>query len=86
MNFRGSTGYGQEFKDAGAREWGQAMQDDISDGVRWLTEKGYADAERIAIVGASYGGYAALMGVIKTPELYNCAVSFAGVTDLPDLL
>lgn len=86
MNFRGSTGYGQAFKEAGDREWGQAMQDDITDGVAWLVENNYADAGRIAIVGGSYGGYAALMGVVKTPGLYQCAVSFAGVTDLPDLI
>ena len=86
MNFRGSTGYGQEFKDAGKREWGQAMQDDITDGVAWLVDNNYADADRIAIVGESYGGYAALMGVVKTPDLYQCAVSFAGVSDLPELL
>ena len=86
MNFRGSTGYGQAFRDAGNREWGQAMQDDVTDGARWLIEKNYADPDRIAIVGASYGGYAALMGAVKTPDLYRCAVSFAGVSDLPRLL
>lgn len=86
MNFRGSEGYGQAFVDAGNKEWGQAMQDDITDGVLWLIEQGIADAERIAIVGGSYGGYAALMGVVKTPQLYQCAASFAGVSDLPDLL
>jgi len=86
MNFRGSTGYGQAFEEAGDREWGQAMQDDITDGVAWLVGNNYADVDRIAIVGGSYGGYAALMGVVKTPDLYQCAVSFAGVTDLPDLI
>lgn len=86
MNFRGSTGYGQAFKDAGNREWGQAMQDDVTDGAKWLIENNYADPDRIAIVGASYGGYAALMGAVKTPDLYQCAVSFAGVSDLPRLL
>lgn len=86
MNFRGSAGYGQSFKDAGDREWGQAMQDDISDGVNWLVENGYADPERVAIMGGSYGGYAALMGAAKTPDLYRCAISFAGVADLPDLI
>ena len=86
MNFRGSSGYGQGFEEAGDREWGQAMQDDITDGVGWLVDNNYADAGRIAIVGGSYGGYAALMGVVKTPDLYQCAVSFAGVTDLPELL
>ncbi len=86
MNFRGSTGYGTAFKTAGEREWGQAMQDDIADGADWLAAQGYADRNRIAIVGGSYGGYAALMGAAKTPDLYQCAVSFAGVSDLPDLL
>jgi len=86
INFRGSTGYGLTFEKAGRQEWGQLMQDDISDGVKWLFTNGHADADRIAIVGASYGGYAALMGGIKTPELFQCAVSFAGVVDLFDLL
>ncbi len=86
MNFRGSSGYGTEFRDAGKKEWGQAMQDDITDGVAWLIEQGLADPERIAIVGGSYGGYAALMGVIKEPDLFQCAVSFAGVTDLPKVI
>ncbi len=86
MNFRGSAGYGEAFRAAGDREWGQAMQDDITDGANWLIEQGYADPDRIAIVGASYGGYAALMGAAKTPDLYQCAVSFAGVSDLPALL
>ena len=62
------------------------MQDDISDGVNWLVENGYADPERVAIMGGSYGGYAALMGAAKTPDLYQCAISFAGVADLPDLI
>lgn len=86
MNFRGSVGYGQEFKDAGKKEWGEAMQDDITDGAQWLVNENYADMDRLAIVGGSYGGYAALMGAVKTPDLYQCAVSFAGVSDLPDLL
>ena len=86
MNFRGSAGYGQAFERAGDREWGQAMQDDISDGVHWLIKNEYADPDRIAIMGASFGGYAALMGAVRTPDLYKCSVSFAGVTDLPGLL
>ncbi|MEM6819848.1 MAG: S9 family peptidase [Pseudomonadota bacterium] len=86
MNFRGSSGYGTEFRDAGKKEWGQAMQDDITDGVGWLINQGIADPERIAIVGGSYGGYAALMGVVKEPDLFQCAVSFAGVTDLPKVI
>ena len=67
-------------------QWGLRMQDDISDGVTWLIEQGIADPERVCIVGSSYGGYAALMGALKTPELYRCAVSLAGVTDLKLLL
>ena len=86
MNFRGSDGYGKEFKEAGKAQWGQAMQDDISDGVGWLIENGWADADRIAILGGSYGGYASLVGAMKTPELYQCAISLAGVSDLPQLL
>ena len=71
MNFRGSTGYGQAFQDAGKNEWGQAMQDDVTDGVHWLIENEFADANRIAIAGGSYGGYVALMGAIKTPDLVS---------------
>ncbi|MEO7386652.1 MAG: S9 family peptidase, partial [Gammaproteobacteria bacterium] len=86
MNFRGSKGYGTEFKEAGQKEWGEAMQDDITDGTRWLVASRIADPKRICIVGGSYGGYAALMGVVKEPGLYRCAVSLNGVTDLPDLV
>ncbi|HEX6705718.1 MAG TPA: S9 family peptidase [Albitalea sp.] len=80
--FRGSTGFGRRFEEAGHRQWGLAMQDDITDGVNALIEQKIADPARICIVGASYGGYAALWGVIKTPQLYRCGVSFAGVSDL----
>ena len=86
MNFRGSSGYGHDFLKQGLQNWGRAMQDDVEDGTRWLIEHGIADKSRICIVGASYGGYAALMGAIKTPDLYQCVISFAGVTDLPYLL
>ncbi len=86
MNFRGSTGSGQKFREAGAKEWGQAMQDDITDGAKWIISQGYANKDRLAILGGSYGGYAALMGAVKTPDLYQCAVSFAGVSDLPAML
>jgi dipeptidyl aminopeptidase/acylaminoacyl peptidase len=81
-NFRGSRGYGGAFEEAGFQQWGLKMQDDLTDGVQWLIAQGLADAKRICIVGWSYGGYAALMGAIKTPDLYRCAVSMAGVTDL----
>lgn len=83
VNFRGSGGYGKSFQKAGYREWGRKMQDDITDGVMWAIEQGIADKARICIYGASYGGYAAMMGLVKTPELYKCGVTFAGVSDLP---
>jgi len=86
VNFRGSDGYGHDFKSAGLKRWGLEMQDDLTDAVLWATQQGVADKDRVCIVGASYGGYAALMGVVKTPDLYRCAVSFAGVSDLPDLI
>jgi dipeptidyl aminopeptidase/acylaminoacyl peptidase len=80
--FRGSSGFGRKFEEAGYRQWGRTMQDDITDGVMHLIERKLVDPSRICIYGASYGGYAALWGVIKTPELYKCGVSFAGVSDL----
>ncbi len=86
MNFRGSSGYGYNFMKQGLASWGQAMQDDVEDGARWLIKEGIADEKRMCIVGASYGGYAALMGTVKTPDLYQCAVSFAGVTDVEYLV
>jgi dipeptidyl aminopeptidase/acylaminoacyl peptidase len=86
MNFRGSAGYGETFRAAGDRQWGQAMQDDITDGTRWLFENGLADPDRTSILGASYGGYAALMGAVKTPDLFRCAVSINGVSDLPTVI
>ncbi|MBI1179595.1 MAG: prolyl oligopeptidase family serine peptidase [Alphaproteobacteria bacterium] len=82
MNFRGSTGYGTQLHDAGSHEWGRAMQDDITDGVNWAVSQGVADPARICIVGASYGGYAALEGAASTPDLYACAVSLNGVSDI----
>ena len=81
-NFRGSIGYGRKYTDAGLEQWGLKMQDDISDGVKKLIADGIADPKRICIVGASYGGYAALAGATFTPDLYACAASFAGVSDL----
>lgn len=82
MNFRGSTGYGRKFLEASYKQWGLAMQDDITDGVEWLIRKGYADPARIAIYGGSYGGYATLCGVTFTPSLYACAVDYVGVSNL----
>ena len=81
--FRGSAGFGRKFLEAGFREWGGKMQDDVTDGVKWMIAGGIADPSRICIVGWSYGGYAALMGAIRTPELYRCAIATAPVTDLP---
>lgn len=81
-NFRGSTGYGDAFLMAGFQEWGRKMQDDVTDGTKWLIDQKLADPSRICIVGLSYGGYAALMGVVREPALYKCAASMAGVTDL----
>jgi len=82
MNFRGSTGYGKEFWKASFKEWGKKMQDDISDGVKWLIDEGIADPDRIAIYGGSYGGYATLAGLAFTPDLYACGVDYVGVSNL----
>ena len=86
VNFRGSTGYGKDHLNAGNREWARRMQDDLSDGVRWAVEQGYADSRRVAIYGGSYGGYAALAGVTFTPELYACGVSLCGPSSILTLL
>jgi len=83
INFRGSGGYGPAFERAGYRKWGREMQDDLTDGVRWVIDQGYADADRICIYGGSYGGYAALMSPIREPELYRCAIGYVGVYSLP---
>ena len=83
--FRGSQGYGQAHYRAGWKQWGMAMQDDIADGARWAVAQGHADPKRICIAGASYGGYATLMGLAKDGDLYRCGISWAGVTDI-DLL
>lgn len=85
-NFRGSTGYGKDFEELGFKQWGGLMQDDLTDGVNYMIKKGYANPEKICIVGGSYGGYAALMGAIKTPDLYQCSISMNGVTHLKDLI
>ena len=82
MNFRGSTGYGRKFLEASYKQWGQAMQDDITDGVNWLISTGIADAKRIAIYGGSYGGYATLAGLCFTPDLYACGIDYVGVSNL----
>ena len=81
-NFRGSGSYGRAFREAGERQWGRLMQDDVTDATRWAIAQGIADATRICIHGSSYGGYAALMGVAREPELYRCASGNVGVYDL----
>lgn len=81
MNFRGSEGFGKAFEEAGRKNW-VIMQEDVEDGTRWLIEKGYADPERTCIAGWSYGGYAALMGAAKNPDLYQCAIAMAALTDI----
>lgn len=85
VNFRGSGNHGRAFTHAGARQWGGAMQDDVTDATRWAIQQGIANPQRICIYGASYGGYAALMGAAKEPGLYQCAVGYVGVYDLPTM-
>jgi dipeptidyl aminopeptidase/acylaminoacyl peptidase len=85
-NFRGSDGFGKKFKESGWGEWGGKMQDDITDGLDALIAGGSVDPARVCIVGASYGGYAALAGVVKTPEKYRCAISVSGISDLDALV
>lgn len=82
MNFRGSLGYGRAFWEASFGQWGLAMQDDVTDGVRWLIAEGVADPKRICIYGGSYGGYATLMGLVKDPGLYACGIDYVGVANL----
>ena len=86
MNFRGSTGYGKEFLNAGNKQWGKKMQDDITDGVSWVVNQGVADPQRIGIYGSSYGGYAVLAGLAFTPNLYACGVDLCGPSNLFTLL
>ena len=85
-NFRGSTGYGKKFLDAGNKEWGQKMQDDVTWGAKYLVSQGIADPKRIGIMGGSYGGYATLAGVTFTPDVYAAAVSIVGPSNLITLL
>lgn len=82
VNFRGSGGYGKQFRELGQKQWGLTMQDDLTDATQWAIREGVADKGRICIYGASYGGYASLMGVAKEPDLYKCAVGYVGVYDL----
>jgi dipeptidyl aminopeptidase/acylaminoacyl peptidase len=86
VNFRGSSGYGKDFLNAGNKEWGAKMQDDLTDAVNWAVKQGIADSEKVAIFGGSYGGYAALAGATFTPDLYACAVDGSGPTNLVTLI
>lgn len=86
VNFRGSTGYGRAFWEKGFKQWGKAMQDDLTDAASWLVEQGIADSQRIAIYGGSYGGYAALAGLAFTPDVYAAGVSFVGPSNIFTLL
>jgi dipeptidyl aminopeptidase/acylaminoacyl peptidase len=85
-NFRGSTGYGKKFLDAGNKQWGDKMQDDLTWGVKYLVDRGTVDAKRVGILGGSYGGYATLAGVAFTPDVYSAAVSLVGPSNLITLL
>lgn len=86
MNFRGSTGFGRKFWEMSFKQWGRTMQDDVTDGVQWLIDRGIADPKRIGIYGGSYGGYVVLAGLAFTPELYACGVDYVGVANLLTLL
>ncbi|GAB1596440.1 alpha/beta hydrolase family protein [Lysobacter claricitrinus] len=85
VNYRGSGGFGRAFHEAGRKQWGGTMQDDLTDATRWAIAQGHADGARVCLFGGSYGGYASLMGVAKEPTLYKCAVGYAGVYDLPTM-
>lgn len=82
LNFRGSTGYGRKFWEASFKQWGKSMQDDVTDGVKWLIGEGIADPKRVAIYGGSYGGYCTLAGMAFTPDLYACGIDYVGVSNL----
>ncbi len=86
VNFRGSEGYGLEFMNMADEEWGKTMQDDLTDAVNWAIQQGHADRNCVAIMGASYGGYATVMGLIKTPELFKAGIAMAGLYDLTSRL
>ncbi len=86
VNYRGSTGFGKKFLHAGDKEWAGKMHDDLIDAVRWAEKEGYADPQRVAIFGGSYGGYAALVGVTFTPDVFRCAVDIVGPSNLVTLL
>ena len=86
VNFRGSSGYGKDFINAGDREWGRKMQDDLTDAVKWAIDQGIADEDKVVIYGGSYGGYATLCGVTFTPDLYAAGISMVGPSNLETFL
>jgi dipeptidyl aminopeptidase/acylaminoacyl peptidase len=86
VNYRGSTGYGKSFLNAGNREWAGKMHQDLIDGVEWLTKSGVADPKKVAIMGGSYGGYATLVGLTFTPEVFACGVDIVGPSSIPTLI
>jgi dipeptidyl aminopeptidase/acylaminoacyl peptidase len=86
VNFRGSTGYGKKHLNAGNKQWGLKMHDDLIDAVNWAVKQGYADPSKVAIFGGSYGGYAALAGVTFTPDFFACAVDLVGPSNLKTLI
>jgi dipeptidyl aminopeptidase/acylaminoacyl peptidase len=83
VNFRGSTGFGMDHLQSSYKQWGQAMQNDVTDAVMWAINEGVADKNRVCIYGASYGGYATMAGLTYTPDLYKCGINYVGVTDIP---
>ena len=85
-NYRGSSGYGAAFAEKGEGQWGLAMQDDLNDALDWAVKQGIADAKRVCIAGASYGGYAAMRAAQRDGERFRCAVSYAGVSDLTSMM
>jgi dipeptidyl aminopeptidase/acylaminoacyl peptidase len=85
-NYRGTLHYGWKHYASSFKQWGLAMQDDVEDATRWAIDQGIADPTRVAIYGGSYGGYATMMGLAKSPGLYRCGINYVGVTDLPLLL
>ncbi|QOV93745.1 MULTISPECIES: S9 family peptidase [Novosphingobium] len=85
-NFRGSSGFGTAFQQAGAGQWGYRMQDDVDDALAYLGKEGIGDVKRACVVGGSYGGYVAMRAAERNPDLYRCAISYAGVADLPEMI
>jgi dipeptidyl aminopeptidase/acylaminoacyl peptidase len=86
VNYRGSTGFGKKFVNASNREWGGKMHDDLVDAVKWAVDNGYADAKKVAIMGGSYGGYATLVGMTVTPNVFACGVDIVGPSNLKTFL